>query len=86
MKSLTLLVLLLTSVSAYAGGKRSTEDFRDRIPKRADAQSRERETLDGTSMRKGHVETKRDVKQNQEETDPVFYDSTTSPSEMEDDD
>ena len=47
------------------------------IPDRADAQKETKEN----GKRKVRSD-KKEVRENQEQTDPVFYDSTTSPKEM----
>lgn len=48
------------------------------IPDRADVEKQMKE-----EGKKKSEEDKKEVRQNQEQTDPVFYDSTTSPKEME---
>lgn len=55
----------------------------EKLPKRARGVSEESEYLlkSGNTVQQPIEE--RQVKENQEETDPIFYDSTTSPAEME---
>jgi hypothetical protein len=48
------------------------------IPERADVEKE----MKSNGNKKDRLE-KKEVRQNQEKTDPVFYDSTTSPKEME---
>jgi hypothetical protein len=48
------------------------------IPDREDVEKEMKET-----GKKETKEKKKEVRENQEDTDPVFYDSTTSPKEME---
>lgn len=59
------------------------EDPDEKVPKRASGVSEESEYLlkSGNTVQRPIEE--RQVKENQEETDPIFYDSTTSPAELE---
>lgn len=74
--------LIFSSNPVLANDVLYHEDPEPRVPKRADAEGEVREVLDGTNLKKGDLTNKREVRQNQEETDPIFYDSTTSPAEM----
>lgn len=58
------------------------DDPEPRVPERTRSRSEEAELLlpSGNATQQ-HVEG-RQLKENQEEIDPIFYDSTTSPAEM----
>ncbi len=79
MKKIHLLTLLLTATLVQAvsrEGIRSGEEAG--IPDRADV----KKSMKDSDKNIEKEEKGREVKENQEETDPVFYDSTTSPEEM----
>lgn len=82
MKKYTILTALLAGTLLQAIARESIrEGEQSGIPDRADV-NKEMKT-NGTS----EVEDpKKEVRENQEDTDPVFYDSTTSPKEMEEKD
>lgn len=72
------LVLALTLLQAVA--RESIQQGEEAgIPDRADVDKKGNDPLKKQAER----EKKKEARQNQEETDPVFYDSTTSPKEME---
>lgn len=72
------IILALTLLQAIARESNIQEGEEGGIPKRADVHKK----MNGQEKPVPERE-KREVKQNQEDTDPVFYDSTTSPKEME---
>lgn len=73
---MTVLTLVALSASAFARQNiRPGEE--GGIPDRADVNEHMKKT--GTKKEQSR---KKEVRENQEETDPVFYDSTTSPEEM----
>ncbi len=79
MKRNNLMVLLLTTTLVQAVSQESIRSGeRSGIPDRADAEK----TVKEESQDKVKEQKSREVKENQEDTDPVFYDSTTSPQEM----
>lgn len=51
-------------------------------PERAEGKTKEEEFLLESGNKIQGEPTQRHKKQNQEEVDPIFYDSTTSPAEM----
>ncbi len=77
-----LLILSFIAVNSFANDSLFREDPEPRVPESTDARSEERELLNSTNHKNGKTKNHREVKQNQEEIDPVFYDSTTSPAEM----
>lgn len=77
MKKITITVMVMSVfISAASGRQLIREGEKSGIPDREDLEKEIRDT-------KEVKEKKKEVRQNQEETDPVFYDSTTSPKEME---
>ncbi len=65
-------------LSSYVLARQSIrEGEQSGIPDRADVEK------DLKTDTKEIKDRKKEVRENQEETDPVFYDSTTSPGEME---
>ncbi len=78
MKKIITYVLAVTLVQAVTRESIRTGE-QGGIPDRAD-----KEKITDESDQKEEKEKKgREVKENQEDTDPVFYDSTTSPEEMD---
>lgn len=78
MKTLSLILSLFIS-TAYAT-QNIQEGEQSGIPDRADVEKEMKQN----GKKKIHRE-KKEVRESQEDTDPVFYDSTTSPKEMEGD-
>lgn len=79
MKNISILSLILTVSLLHAIARENIrEGEQSGIPDRADVQ---KEVIE-EGKTKGE-EDKKEVRENQEHTDPVFYDSTTSPKEME---
>lgn len=77
MKTLTIMAFLFTLIIQSALARQSIQPGEQSgIPERADVEKKMTDPKKST-------EKKKEVRQNQEETDPVFYDSTTSPKEME---
>ncbi len=77
--SLLTLILILTFSLIHAIARENIRTGeRSGIPERADVEEAMEEN--GKKQKK---EGKKEVRQNQENTDPVFYDSTTSPQEMD---
>lgn len=77
MKNFVTLVLTVTLLHAIAR-ESIREGEQSGIPDRADVEKESKEE----GKKKGE-DKKKEVRENQEHTDPVFYDSTTSPKEME---
>ena len=71
------IVLALSLLQAIAR-ESIQEGEQSGIPERADVEKKMQ--IPDKQVKK---QEKREVKENQEDTDPVFYDSTTSPKEME---
>ncbi len=73
-------VLIISSFMAEAFARQSIrEGEQSGIP---DSENVEKELKE--TDKKEVMSKKKEVRENQENTDPVFYDSTTSPKEMED--
>lgn len=77
MKSIFTATLLLALSQTTFARQNIQQGEEAGIPERADADKKV------ITSPKDQMAKKKDVRQNQEETDPVFYDSTTSPKEME---
>ncbi|MFP5387505.1 MAG: hypothetical protein ACLGHN_15615 [Bacteriovoracia bacterium] len=81
------LILFLTFISFPGLATDKTEllmeDPDKKIPKRASGVSEESEYLLKSGNTVQQPVEERQIKENQEETDPIFYDSTTSPAELE---
>lgn len=79
MKKMILPALILSTFLSSAFARQSIrEGEQSGIPDREDVEKEMKET-DKREVK----EKKKEVRENQEETDPIFYDSTTSPKEME---
>lgn len=78
-------LLLFVILLSLGNGAMIFEDPEPRVPKRVNADSEEEEAIKGSGNYKQIVPRTKEVKQNQEETDPIFYDSTVSPAEMQPD-
>ncbi len=77
-RSFITLALVVTFIHAIAR-ESIREGEQAGIPDRADVEKEMKEE----GKKKGSKSEKKEVRENQEHTDPVFYDSTTSPKEME---
>src|SRR5690606_12643335 len=85
MKAMYLLIAFLMSMlPAFAvdKGELILDDPEPRVPERTTSRSEEAELLLPTGNATQQSVEGRQLKQNQEEIDPIFYDSTTSPAEM----
>jgi len=83
MKHLRIVTLVLSVTLIHAVARESIRQGEQAgIPDRADVEKEMKEE----GRKDAGAEEKKEVRENQEETDPVFYDSTTSPKEMEEKD
>ncbi len=79
MKIKPMITFLLTATLVQAVARESIRTGEQSgIPDRADV----KKTVKEEEKKIGRKEKGREVRENQENTDPVFYDSTTSPEEM----
>ncbi|MES2527265.1 MAG: hypothetical protein V4598_09260 [Bdellovibrionota bacterium] len=79
MKINQLFTLLLTATLVQAVAREGIRTGEEAgIPDRADV----KKSMKEEDKKIEKAEEGREVRENQEETDPVFYDSTTSPEEM----
>ncbi len=79
------IAFLIGMLPALAGNKSELilEDPEPRVPERTTSKSEEAEILLPTGNSTQETPEGRQIKENQEEIDPIFYDSTTSPAEMQ---
>src|SRR5688500_14747449 len=85
MKAIFFFLALMISVMTAAAGDKSElmlDDPEPKVPERTTSKSEEAELLLPTGNATQQSVEGRQVKENQEEIDPIFYDSTTSPAEM----
>jgi hypothetical protein len=84
MKTLSLVLLYLFSFSAFTSNSLTPngDETEIKLPERTMESTHGQEVLEGENKR-NRPSIDRHVKESQEETDPIFYDSTTSPAEME---
>lgn len=84
MKIITTVITLLIFNAPLAFSSRIPihEDPEPRVPKRTNAMSEGREIINAHKLQDETVRKRKHIRQNQEETDPIFYDATVSPAEM----
>jgi hypothetical protein len=79
MRKPTIIAFILAGTLLHAIARKNIQEGEEAgIPDRADVEKQMKLPA------KKKQNDKKEVRQNQESTDPVFYDSTTSPKEMED--
>ena len=78
-------ILFLFSLTGFSGDKSGLlyDDPDPRMPQRESSQSEEAELLLDSGNASHQSVEGRQIKQNQEEVDPIFYDFTTSPAELD---
>lgn len=85
MKKLFTFVTLLLSICSYASDKGEIllDDPEPRLPQRESSKSEDAELMLETGNATQQSVEGRQVKENMEEVDPIFYDATTSPAELD---
>lgn len=85
MKKLFTFVTLLLPLYTYAGDKSEVlfDDPDPRLPQRESSKSEDSELMLETGNATQQNIEGRQVKENMEEVDPIFYDATTSPAELD---
>lgn len=83
-KTLYFLVLMFASLPVLSGDKGEIlyDDPEPRLPQRESSRSEDSELLLHHGNATHQSIEGRQVKENQEEIDPIFYDATTSPAEL----